>query len=141
MIKYKIILFLMLLSAMPVVAQKNMPVILDTDIAPDYDDVGAMAVLHSLADQNLLAIKGVISCNSFDLTEPTIQIINEYFKRPKIPNGVPKNMALNMGSPYKWSEYLVSNYPFRKQNYREAIKLYRQVLSRADDKSIAITTI
>ncbi|NGM62380.1 nucleoside hydrolase [Sphingobacterium sp. SGG-5] len=118
-----------------------MPVILDTDIAPDYDDVGAMAVLHSLADQNLLDIKGVISCNSFDLTGPTIQIINEYFKRPKIPIGVPKGMALNMGSPYKWSEYLVSKYPFRKQNYRDAIKLYRQLLSSADDKSITIITI
>ena len=34
-------------------AQKNaepIPVIFDTDMGPDYDDVGAMAVLHAYAD-------------------------------------------------------------------------------------------
>jgi len=32
-------------------SQNEVAIIIDTDIAPDYDDVGAIAVLHSLADR------------------------------------------------------------------------------------------
>ncbi|MDQ6762361.1 MAG: nucleoside hydrolase, partial [Bacteroidota bacterium] len=47
-----ILLFILLISANLVFAQKQKPVsiIFDTDIAPDYDDVGAMALLHAFAD-------------------------------------------------------------------------------------------
>ncbi|MCU0354171.1 MAG: hypothetical protein MUD08_10610 [Cytophagales bacterium] len=37
--------------------------IFDTDIGPDYDDVGAMAVMHALADSGQVNILATIACN------------------------------------------------------------------------------
>ncbi|WP_018626435.1 nucleoside hydrolase [Niabella aurantiaca] len=121
--------------------QVPLKVIFDTDMGPDYDDVGAMAVLHSFADQGKIDIKAVMSSNAFDLTGPTIQILNEYFHRPGIPVGVPKGKALNYKSPFCWNEYLVARYPVKRKNYEDAVALYRKVLSEAADKSITIITV
>ncbi len=47
-------------------AQKPVSIIFDTDIAPDYDDVGAMALLHAFADQGEAAtIDEVVFVGSF----------------------------------------------------------------------------
>ena len=37
--------------------------IFDTDMAPDYDDVGALAILHCLADSGEVRILGTASSN------------------------------------------------------------------------------
>lgn len=52
--KFAMIFVMAGLSAGPVVvAQKKLPpaVIFDTDMGPDYDDVGAIALLHAFADK------------------------------------------------------------------------------------------
>ena len=48
----KTFFYLLLALCCAACAPKKQPVslIFDTDMAPDYDDVGAMAVLHALAD-------------------------------------------------------------------------------------------
>jgi len=48
----------------------QVPVIFDTDIAPDFDDVGAMALLHAFADKGEVNILATISCNTFETTVP-----------------------------------------------------------------------
>ena len=116
-------------------------VIFDTDMGPDYDDVGAMAVLHSLANQGKVTIEAVMSSNSYTLTGPTIQILNEYFKRPDIPIGIPSGKALSLKSPFCWNEYLIARYPIKRKNYEDAVTLYRKVLSKAEDNSITIITV
>ena len=42
-----------------------MPVIFDTDIGPDYDDVGAMALLHAFADNGECRILATIASNKY----------------------------------------------------------------------------
>ncbi|WP_432328283.1 hypothetical protein ACRQ5D_00410 [Mucilaginibacter sp. P25] len=73
-------------------AQKHspVPVIFDTDIAGDYDDVGAMAMLYAFADKGEAKILATISCNAFETTAPTISVINTYFGKPNIPIGIVK---------------------------------------------------
>ena len=74
--------------------------ILDTDLGPDYDDVGAMAVMHALADSGYVDILATISSNKSELTIPCIEIINTYFKRPDIPLGVAKGeKCCHIGMP------------------------------------------
>ena len=38
-------------------------VIFDTDMGPDYDDVGALALLHALADSGEVRILATVSSN------------------------------------------------------------------------------
>ena len=50
---FKLIFFSLFLQiyAFAQTAKKPVPVIFDTDMGPDYDDVGAIAMLHALADK------------------------------------------------------------------------------------------
>ncbi len=65
--------------------------ILDTDMGPDYDDVGAMALMHALADSGQVNILATVSSNKDERVIPCIEVINTYFNRPAIPVGAPKS--------------------------------------------------
>ncbi|UTA67250.1 nucleoside hydrolase [Emticicia sp. 21SJ11W-3] len=127
-------------------AQKSKPVsvIFDTDIAPDYDDVGAMALLHALADAGEAKILATISCNAFETTAPTISVLNTYFGRPDIPVGITKREKPNMNCSQKWAEFIIDKYPHNlKENAEatEAVKLYRRILAKQPDQSVTIITV
>jgi pyrimidine-specific ribonucleoside hydrolase len=49
---YRILLFFCLIISVSSQAQKTkpVPVIFDSDMGPDYDDVGAITLLHAFAD-------------------------------------------------------------------------------------------
>src|SRR6187401_518883 len=121
-------LFVSLISA----AQKPIPVIFDTDIAPDYDDVGAMALLHAFADNGEATILATISCNAFETTAPTLSVLNTYFNRPGIPVGIVKADFPNKNCSQLWAQAIVTKYPHALQSNAgalDAVKLYRKILS------------
>lgn len=125
-------------------AQKPIPVIFDTDIAPDYDDVGAMAMLHAFADKGEIQILATISCNTFETTVPTLSVLNTYFNRPDIPIGVTKGNFPNKDCSQKWAETINTTYPHNiKSNAaaEDAVKLYRKILAKQPDKSVTIITV
>ncbi|MCK5700798.1 MAG: nucleoside hydrolase [Cyclobacteriaceae bacterium] len=119
-------------------------IILDTDIAPDYDDVGALAMLHSFADNNEAEILATISSNAFITTAPTLSVFNTYFNRPEIPVGVIKDTQPYIDCPRLWAEQIVAKYPHSIKSNEEAmdaVRLYRKVLSSHPDTSVTIVTI
>lgn len=119
-------------------------IIFDTDIAGDYDDVGAMALLHAFADQGQAKILATVSSNSFKTTVPTISILNTYFGRPDIPTGITKRELPNRDCPQKWAEALIDKYPHSLKSNEEAgdaVKLYRKILSDQPDSSVTIVTV
>lgn len=124
---------------------KPVPVILDTDIGPDYDDVGAVAVLHALADKGEAKPLAIIASNKNKLVAPTINILNTYFGRPNLPIGAPKAAdAPDHGAPQQWPELLVSKYPHRIKSTDEvpdAVELYRKLLAAQPNKSVTIVTV
>ena len=104
--------------------------ILDTDLGPDYDDVGAMAVMHALADSGYVDILATISSNKSELTIPCIEIINTYFKRPDISLGVAKGeSAVTLECPHnkKWTEVLPQKYTHRIAKSSDAPMLLRYI--------------
>ena len=118
--------------------------IFDTDIAPDYDDVGAVALLHAFANNGEIEILATISSNAFYTTAPTISVLNTYFGRPDIPIGITKNELPNKECSQKWAEALIAKYPHNVKSNNEAIdaiKLYRKILSQAADSSVTIVTV
>jgi inosine-uridine nucleoside N-ribohydrolase len=119
-------------------------VILDTDIAGDYDDVGAMAVLHNLADNQEAEILAVMSCNAFHTTVPTISVLNEYFRRPEIPIGVTKAEWPNKDCPQQWAQAIISKYPHSLKSNNDvpdAVELYRKILASQPDTSVTIISV
>ena len=113
-------------------------------MAGDYDDVGAMALLHAFADQGEANILGVISCNVFETTVPTISVLNAYFGRPNIPVGITQTDLPNKNCPQKWAEGIIEKYPHplsANHQAMEAVKLYRKLLAKQPDRSVTIITV
>ncbi|CAN5681327.1 hypothetical protein BH10BAC2_BH10BAC2_03350 [soil metagenome] len=142
----KLILYscMVLLFGSFVKKQQPVSIIFDTDIAPDYDDVGAMALLHAFADKGEANILATISCNTFETTGPTLSVLNTYFNRAQIPVGITKGNFPNKDCSQKWAEAINAKYPHQLKNNNEAeeaVKLYRKILASQPDKSVTIVTV
>lgn len=120
--------------------------ILDTDMAPDYDDVGAMALMYALADSGQVNVLATVGSNKDENVAPCIEVINRYFNRPDMPVGTPKGEAPSRTTWHqgeRWTEYLPKAYPHKIANSSEApdaVGIYRKVLSSQPDESVTICT-
>jgi len=123
---------------------KPVSVILDTDIGPDYDDVGALAVLHALADKGETKILATISCNAYETAAPTLSVLNTYYHREQIPVGVSADQKHSYLCPRLWAQGIIAKYPHRIKSNNEAIeavKLYRKILAAQKDSSVVVISI
>ncbi len=142
--KLSLIIFLLNCFALFGQNKKSVCIIFDTDIAPDYDDVGAMALLHAFEDMGEAKILATISCNAFETTAPTLSVLNTYFSRPEIPIGITKNELPNKDCSQQWAQAIIAKYPHELKSNEEAedaIKLYRKILSSQPDKGVTIVTV
>jgi len=125
-------------------AERIPAIIFDTDLGPDYDDAGAIAVLHAMADSGKAEILATLSSNRHELVAPSIDVINTYFNRPDLPVGAPKTGGISMGSGQHWADSIVSVYPHRIRSTEEvpdAVEVYRRILSDRPDRSVTIVTV
>jgi len=125
---------------------KKVPIILDTDIGPDCDDAGALAVLHALADMGEAEILGVMHCTSNPWGVPCIDAINTYYGRPHIPIGTLKREGFLDGEPYskynRWiGQHFPNQYKERQREAPDAVEVYRQILAGQPDGSVVIVAI
>ena len=120
-------------------------IIFDTDIGPDYDDVGALTLLHALADSGEAKILATVSSNIYDYTASCIDVINTYYHRPGIPIGAPKaGVHLIDGHLEKWAEFLPANFSHSiepGQSVADAVQVYRRILASEPDTSVVIVTV
>ena len=122
-------------------------IIFDTDLGPDYDDVGALTLLHALADSGKVNILATISSNKHEQVIPCIEVINTYFNRPSIPVGAPKSeggVNLTTWHKVKWTEVLPAKYKHstaRTSDAPDAVKVYRKVLREQPDNTVVICTV
>ena len=128
-------------------SEKAVNLILDTDLGPDFDDVGAMALMHALADSGQVNILAVLSSNKDEQVIPCIEVLNTYFKRPDIPVGAPKGeggASLTTWHQVKWTDELPARFEHktkRTSDAPDAVAVYRRVLSQQPDSSVVICTI
>ena len=122
-------------------------VILDTDMISDYDDMGALACLHALADADECEILATVSCTRKNGSVAAVEICNAYYGRPDIPVGCSK-LDSAMSGRDKWGHRkfldLQKKYPgwFKYADSDEApdaVDVYRRVLASQPDGSDART--
>lgn len=144
---YKIIIsFCLALPAFSSFAQnkKPVPIIFDSDMGPDYDDVGAITLLHAFADSGQATILATIASTKYEGVAAVFNVFNTYFKRPGTLIGVPKGKALELKDWQHWTDTIIHNYPHTiKQNsdVPDAVEVYRKVLAAQPDKSVTIVTV
>ncbi len=64
---------------------KPVPIIFDTDLETDCDDVGALCLLHNCQTAGLCTIEAVIGDAYSDYIASSAEVINAWFGRPGIP--------------------------------------------------------
>src|SRR5678809_209551 len=119
--------YLMSLSFTQAQNKKMVPVIFDTDMGPDYDDVGAITLLHAFADSGKAKILATIASTKYEGVAAVLNVFNTYFKRPGIPVGVPKGQALTKRDWQHWTDTLITKYPHlikANNGVPDAVRLY-----------------
>jgi pyrimidine-specific ribonucleoside hydrolase len=124
--------------------EKPVQLIFDTDFGPDYDDVGAITLLHALADSGQVNILATVASANHANAAAAIDVFNTYFGRADIPVGVPKGPAVSDADRQHWTDSVTARYPHRLQSNGEAedaVTLYRKVLSSQPDSSVTVVTV
>ncbi len=119
-------------------------IIFDSDMGPDFDDVGAITILHALAAKGECEILATVASDGYPYIAPTLEVFNRYFRKPEIPVGVPGKDAPKFSCPNHWNDSLVIKYlPKLKTNadYPTATEVYRKVLAGQKDGSVVIVTV
>lgn len=118
-------------------------IIFDTDMGPDYDDIGAIAVLHALADEGECEILATVSSDGHPSIAPTIELFNRYFGRDSLPIGVPGPGAPDFTAPNNWNDTLINIFSpeLRGKHYPGAVAVYRKVLAAQPDSSVTVVTV
>ncbi len=137
-------------SPLPPAPTRQVSLIIDTDLGYDVDDVGALAVAHSLNDQNQVHLLATVSVVGDPQSAPTIDVINTYFGRPDLPLGAMQGSRWSDAQGY-WFETkgdflnpLVRGYPSDVKDKTQvpgAVQVYRQALSAAADNSVTLVAL
>ena len=106
--------------------------------------MGAITLLHALADSNECKILATIASNRYSRIASVLSLFNTYFKRPDIPVGVVREGGVDIGSIQKWDSIIVTKYPHAIKSNNEAekaVSLYRRILASQPDTSVTIVTV
>ena len=133
-------------------AQKPQPVkmILDADFGSSTDDLFALMMLHHYIDDGLVDLKGIVVDREGEKNAALVDIFDTYYGHPDIPIGLERNGVKNPRCfiPYNGICDLKNTKGeplFRRtidtSQCPDGYKLYRQLLSQADDKSIVVVAI
>ena len=122
---------------------ESVKVIFDTDMYTDYDDAGALGLLHKLADEGRCEILATISCTRGNASVAACEIINRACGRGDIPVG-----CATTGREFKGGMYghLLKKYLgwFKYGNSSSApaaLDVYRKVLSAQPDGSVTLCSV
>ena len=135
----------------PVKKGSGVPIILDTDFGFDVDDVGALAVLHALADNGEADILAVVSVVTDPHTPGAMDAVNTHYNRPNLLIGqndyAPRSYKWDRAYPY-WRDAprFVKNMDKEFKNdssadVPSAVSTYRKVLSAQPDRSVTVVVV
>jgi purine nucleosidase len=117
-------------------------IILDTDMESDVDDVGALAMLHALADFGETEILGVMVCAINPWSILCADRVNTYFNRAGLPLGQLRGPGVDRESLY--ARGIAEEFPGSLQSADDApdaVDQYRRILAGQPDNSVVILSI
>lgn len=127
---------------------RPVPVIFDTDIGNDCDDVLAMAMLHSLATRGEVDLLAVTITKDNPLAPRFVSAINTYYGRPDIPIGMVKGgKTPDAGKFLPLADKKIDGklvYPRALKDsdtVPEAVSLLRKTLAKAKDHSVSMVQV
>jgi len=132
------------LAFVPIQAKPTpQPLIFDTDMDSDVDDVAALCQLHAMADAGEIDLLGVAISGRQEWSAPCVDAINTFYGRPDLPIALVSGTR-GIHQPSRFARQIAEAFP---QDYQQkhakfhAVELYRSLLSKAADKSVIIVSV
>lgn len=128
----------------PDVGTKPVAIIFDSDIGPDYDDVGAITILHAMAQKGEARILATVASNQYEGIAAILNVFNTYWSQSDIPIGVSGAHAVDMRDSQHWTDTLLAKYPHAIKSNNEvagAVEIYRKILAAQPDTSVTVLTV
>lgn len=142
-----IFLLIPLLVSSYAFGQQKPQIILDTDMAGDCDDAGALAILHALSDKEEAEILAVVT-NRKDISNASaaaVDVINTYYGHPDIPIGTDKDgIHINQRNPSSFTGALRDNFLHNASaddQMPDALDVYRKTLAASKENSVTICSV
>ena len=129
---------------------KPVQMILDSDFGSSTDDLFALMMLNNYIDQGLVDLKGIVVDREGEKNAGVVDIFNTYYGHPDIPVALERNGVKNPRCfiPYNGICDMTDakGQPLFKRSFDasqcpEGYKLYRKLLSQAEDKSLVVVAI
>lgn len=129
---------------------RPVPVIFDTDIGNDCDDVLAMAMLHSLASRQEVDLLAVTITKDHPLAARYVSALNQYYRRPGIPIGVVRDGKTREAGKFlplverqENGKYLYPVGPTlgKPAGVPDAVTVLRRTLAMARDQSVSVVQV
>ncbi|QDT02405.1 Inosine-uridine preferring nucleoside hydrolase [Rubripirellula lacrimiformis] len=120
------------------------PLIFDTDIDTDCDDVGTVACLHALADGGEIEILATTVSSNYEHSAPCLDALNQYYGRGTLPLGVPNREGASVNRGSRYASQIASQFPSRFKTNADApaaVDVLRRALAAAADHSVRIVTV
>lgn len=135
-------------AAEPASRHAPVPIIFDTDVGNDVDDVLALAVLHALESRGECKILAVTITKPDELAGPFVDALNTFYARPDIPIGFTHANLTNEPSKFlKLANALDdghARFPHRlkkSSDAPEATRLLRRILAQQPDGSVVMVQV
>ncbi len=152
-----VVMVLFCVTACKVQQQQALPVtpapvniILDSDFGSSTDDLFALMMLHHYIDEGKVNLKGIVVDREGYKNAELVDVFNHYYGHPEIPIGVERNGVKKPRCFIPYSGIVDLKDSIGKPLFERSInaeklpdgwKLYRQLLSKADDRSVVIVAI
>lgn len=127
---------------------ETVPLIIDTDMSFDVDDVGALCMAHTLHDLGEAKLLAVIHDAGVESGVGAASVLNHFYKHDNVLLGAYKGpFGRNKEGRWVFGNYvpeLVDKWesPIKSSHeVPDAVALYRRVLADASDHSVAIAAI
>ncbi|WP_437222340.1 nucleoside hydrolase [Planctomicrobium sp. SH661] len=128
--------------------QKPIPLIFDTDIGNDCDDVLALAMIHALQSRGECELLAVTITKDHELAAPFTDCVNTFYGRGNIPIGVCRSGVTPQQGRFnglaKIEEGGQQRYPHDLSSGKDApaaVDLLRQTLAAAEDGTVVICQV
>ena len=130
--------------------RQPIPMILDTDFGSCTDDVFALIMLYHYIEEGLVDLKGIVVDREGDRNAVLVDVFNEFYGHPGIPIALEHNGVKNPYDFIPYSRLIEFKNPDGSWLYSRTIdptqlpegyKLYRKLLSEAEDHSVVVLAI
>ena len=116
-------------------------IIYETDMCLDADDVGALAMLHGLANNKEVDLLAVCFNEVHPSGAAAIDAINTWYGRGDIPVGIYKKDLPDPDKSFYLDALIKFPHVLDQNSAPGAVEVYKKVLSKQPDKSVTIISV